>query len=1105
MSRQPSCFKTRLTQPLSLWLLMIAVLTLLPGMRGARAIATNPNPLRSSVGLPQKIAQSSDARKAEADRLLQQGIEQSQRIEFDKALQSWQQALAIYRQLQDRVGEVNALDKLGTASMKIEKYPEAIGYFQQELAIAQEIKDRSAEERARYGMKKAEADRLYRQGVNKSGRGDVKEALQSWQQALAIYREIQDHTGELNTLDNLGTTSMHPTTPEQLAIATNYFRQELVLAQKIKDTSNEERGRYWLEAVNRIQNSETYKNPPVALPQQIAQSSDARKAEADRLLQQAIEERSQPSNSFYRVIPPIEAALRLYREIKDQKGEMNALINLGIAYETFEQYAKAIDHYQQGLTIAREIKDRKIETDTLNSLGYVYTVGYPRDYQQAIDYEKQGLAIAREIKYRMGEVDALNRLGIVYKAQENYQQAINYYQQSLAITREIKDQEGEVMVLGNLVLAYKAQGNYQQAKYYEEQRSAIGREPKERQIEAELSSDVQHCRESGDRYCEMTALGSAGDDYANLHDYPKAIEFLQQALAIAREVGNRPQQEYYLTMLASAYSSLNNYPKAIENLQILLASYREINDTAKEAGILILLSEAYRAFGKDATADEYYRLGNWLSSERLFRNVRMVLAGSRSIDVLAGRALNLFKSGKVAEAEKRLLDAIQLYESSVRKTTSNEDYNKLPYYYGDYHVLKLYYTLQQILIAQNKIEPALEIAERGRAKAFAELLAKRIQSTEQPTIQPIQITAIKQVAREQNATLVEYSQLNDEQLFIWVVKPNGEVAFRKVDLKPLKQQNTTLAELVFNSRDSIGVRGLPIIGVVPRPGTQQKQEANLTEQLQQLHKLLIAPISDLLPADPNAHVIFVPQGSLFLAPFAALQDPRGKYLIEQHTIVIAPSIRVLELTHKQRQQVQQVGRQQALVVGNPIMPLQLPQLPGAEQEAKAIAALLHTQAIIGTQATKKVIVQQMPNARWIHLATHGILDDQQGLASAIALAPNGTGEKTDGLLTADEILNLKLNAELVVLSACDTGRGRITGDGVIGLSRSLITAGVPSVLVSLWAVPDAPTASLMQGFYQQLQSNPDKAQALRQTMLSTMKQHPNPRDWAAFMLIGEAR
>ncbi len=120
---------------------------------------------------------------------------------------------------------------------------------------------------------------------------------------------------------------------------------------------------------------------------------------------------------------------------------------------------------------------------------------------------------------------------------------------------------------------------------------------------------------------------------------------------------------------------------------------------------------------------------------------------------------------------------------------------------------------------------------------------------------------------------------------------------------------------------------------------------------------------------------------------------------------------------------------------------------------------------------------------------------------AVALAPTG---QDDGFLTAGEILDLKLNAALVVLSACDTGRGNITSDGVIGLSRSLISAGATSVLVSLWSVPDAPTSQLMTEFYRQLQLYPDKAKALRQAMLNTMKQHPNPKDWAAFTLIGEA-
>jgi CHAT domain-containing protein len=140
----------------------------------------------------------------------------------------------------------------------------------------------------------------------------------------------------------------------------------------------------------------------------------------------------------------------------------------------------------------------------------------------------------------------------------------------------------------------------------------------------------------------------------------------------------------------------------------------------------------------------------------------------------------------------------------------------------------------------------------------------------------------------------------------------------------------------------------------------------------------------------------------------------------------------------------------------------------------------------------------------VHLATHGFFDGggELGVPGEIALTPSG-GD--NGWLTAGEILQMKLNAELVVLSACNTGRGEITGDGVVGLSRSLISAGVPSVIVSLWEVPDDPTALLMKEFYRHFLQSTEKAQALRQAMLATKQQYPEPGNWAAFTLIGEAQ
>ncbi len=180
----------------------------------------------------------------------------------------------------------------------------------------------------------------------------------------------------------------------------------------------------------------------------------------------------------------------------------------------------------------------------------------------------------------------------------------------------------------------------------------------------------------------------------------------------------------------------------------------------------------------------------------------------------------------------------------------------------------------------------------------------------------------------------------------------------------------------------------------------------------------------------------------------------------------------------------------------------LPPLQGAESEARAIADILDVQPLIGAAATKAAVLADLPEADIIHLATHGLLEDLgTGIPGALALAPTA---EDSGYLTAAEILALTLTAQLAVLSACDTGQGDITGDGVVGLSRSLLTAGVDSVAVTLWSIPDEPTELLMTTFYETLKTNPNRAIALQQAMLKTRDQFPHPANWSAFQLYGQS-
>ena len=252
-------------------------------------------------------------------------------------------------------------------------------------------------------------------------------------------------------------------------------------------------------------------------------------------------------------------------------------------------------------------------------------------------------------------------------------------------------------------------------------------------------------------------------------------------------------------------------------------------------------------------------------------------------------------------------------------------------------------------------------------------------------------------------------------------------------------------------------------------------------------------------------------------PFAALQDGDGRYLIDRHTIATVPSIDVLarmqrlaDAHRRARRGAPLVGggADAALVVGNPSMPVlpaasgieskRLEALPDTEEEARHVARVLGTTPLLGAGATEDAVRARLPRAHVVHLATHGIVDDPS-LRSAIALAPS---PGSDGFLTAREVLRLRLDAIAVVLSACDTARGEIGADGVAGLARSFATAGVPTLIASLWRVHEASTTELMEAFYERLGTAPDIAHALRDAMLATKEKHPLPVDWAAFSLIG---
>lgn len=779
-----------------------------------------------------------------------------------------------------------------------------------------------------------------------------------------------------------------------------------------------------------------------------------------------------------------QQALATYRQVNGnvdtqllaQDGAGTALQMVGLIYARLGQYQKALDtlgsaSQQQQATLDRVAKTesetalkvffrtRSQLRSTLSFLGLVHNrlAQYPRALeltQDALSRSGRGPA-----DYALdGEI--FNQLGDIYSRQGQSPPALNAYYRAMVMLEEVGYPLGRDISTGgrpvNVIEANKQIYNPLPLQ--------------EREITQFLERSLTPTYHAPPRmhpwarYLYVVTLNNIGDAYRRM-GRSQAQQFYFRALEASRFANSAELEAISLNNVARVYAENGAHQQAQTLYQQALEVSRKLGDRALEGKTLTNLGTSF------------------------------------------------LQTKNLPQASTTLQAALQAWES-LRPGLS--DINLVSLFETQAQTYEL---LQQSLVAQNRAEQALEIAERGRARAFVELLARRLKPVDaaQSTVQPLTLAQIRQVAKTQNSTLVEYSVIGDESLYIWVVKPSGDIVFRQVNLQPLlASRNGTLTTYIEDLRFNVlGFRGRQ--GASKTPGSRP-----VTAELHELYKLLIAPIADQLPQTPDSRIVFIPQNALFLVPFAALQTANGTYLIQQYTITISPSIQVLQLTQKPAstpnlaKSVDDPARlNPSLVVGNPTMPKvvveagqppeQLSELPGAEAEAKAIAALLKVSPLTRNQATEQTVVQQMPSNRVIHLATHGLLDDFKGLGvpGAIALAPDTPNAPPgDGLLTANEILDLKLNADLVVLSACDTGRGRITGDGVIGLSRSLLSAGSANVVVSLWAVSDASTAVLMTEFYQALLQNPNKAIALRQAMLKTLQQYPQPRDWAAFVLIG---
>jgi CHAT domain-containing protein len=376
-----------------------------------------------------------------------------------------------------------------------------------------------------------------------------------------------------------------------------------------------------------------------------------------------------------------------------------------------------------------------------------------------------------------------------------------------------------------------------------------------------------------------------------------------------------------------------------------------------------------------------------------------------------------------------------------------------------------------------------------------------------------------------NSTIVAY-WVGEDSTFIWTVSPTGQVTVAQDNIG--EAALNILIDEALQPSQQVASRGSRNIELPSRAGDTILISANNQAAWKRLYNALIRPIRANLPAK-GARLTIIPSGPLFRLSFAALMDEKGRYLIEDYSIHYAPGAGVLSYTLQTKNHVKELPNHYVFISNPSGMPAMkngkpLPALPGSDEEVRRISRLFaadNVSTLRGAAADEMSVRKAVESAKVIHFATHGIVSNDDPFSSYLALG-RGRDGSTDGRLTAEEVYRLNLNADLVVLSACRTGLGRISGDGVAGLARAFFYAGAASVVATLWDVADAPASQLVAGFYQQMAPTltNDKSEALRTAQLHLLRslrrgelhvdtpfgKLPLPEDpllWAGFVLIGE--
>ena len=996
-----------------------------------------------------------DTERVAADKNYVEGRQLYDRRNYKDALAKFQAANSYW--LREKDNHWIALTEfcLAVTHRSLNERPAAAEHFDKSLAV-------QIDERLDWRLR---ASVFNDRGANLGRLDKEEEALKSLNEAFKIYESHQDRRGQASVFNNIGFQHLRA----------GRYRQASEILSK-------------------------------GLPLRRAENDRAGEATLLNNIAGALGEIGETRQA----LDGYQSAVRIWEELNKEGVLVNPIDTLGpgynniaIAHDKLGEWQFAFDNYEKALSLYGTNQPVGAAY-TLDSMGELYAV--LGDSRRAMENYQKAKALA-EGKDARAEASVLNHLGEFYISQKDFAAALSCFERVLVLR---KDYPGQANALTNIGSLYALQGKPQKAlESYE--------------------SALNLLKNGEDRSGLAFTLVKVGETYLLMNEQGKALEALNRALPIWRTATDKKGEVSTLYTIARIERDRGNLTEALE--------------LSKQA---IRIIESLRSnITSQRLRSSYF--ASQQSQYDLHIDISMRLYDADKSSAHLAAALEASEQSRARSLVDTLIEAGANLYQDVSEDLINKEREAQ-------QKLNDKAARQMIVLNRKHSEAEAENIEKEVNRAIAEYEAVRDKIKKSSpayaqltTAQSLGLSEIQQLL-DDDTLLLEYF-LGEEKSYLWLVSRNSVTGF---DSLPKRSEIENKAKAYYeeltklnSSLNDTRTRG----GQRKNAGNAQRNEraASVSIDPAALSQLLLGAVADKIG---KKRLLIVGDGVLNYLPFGALPSPseRASYLIEEHEIVYLPSASVLSILRSETAN-RKPGPLSVAVIANPVFTadderlklskqsaptvapkqvsanaephrrlrsgLELVPLPATELEAQAISDAIgsrgRTKIAKDFDASRATVMKlQDEQYRIIHFATHGDLDTEHPELSAIVLSlfdSHGRDLKEEGFLRLHDIYNMKLPADLIVLSACKTALGQmLKGEGLIGLTRGFMHAGSPRVVASLWRVEDLGTSELMKRFYQHMaRENMSPPSALRQAQIEMLrsKRWNSPYFWAGFVLQGE--